>query len=228
MLMTHYRQPIDWTAVRSVEAEKEFESWAATLIGTEAEDDGYRRAAQKAPPKPSKRLLEPLLDDLNTPSAIASLREGYKLARGGGDEEKKQFLMDCEFLGLLRHNKLWAHIRSITGRDTGGIAMAPYEVVRSLRISVANNLPVLRADALKKLELAGLGAEISPDGDVTLIPLTEAAKNLDKKIDDLIVERNAARKAKNFREADRIRDELAAMGVVLKDSKDGTTWEIAR
>jgi cysteinyl-tRNA synthetase len=40
--------------------------------------------------------------------------------------------------------------------------------------------------------------------------------------------RNAARKQKNFKEADRIRDELAAMGVVLKDSKDGTTWEIAR
>ena len=33
---------------------------------------------------------------------------------------------------------------------------------------------------------------------------------------------------KNFAEADRIRDELAALGVVLKDSKDGTTWEIAQ
>jgi cysteinyl-tRNA synthetase len=40
--------------------------------------------------------------------------------------------------------------------------------------------------------------------------------------------RNAARKAKNFAESDRIRDELAKMGVVLKDSKDGTAWEIAR
>jgi cysteinyl-tRNA synthetase len=40
--------------------------------------------------------------------------------------------------------------------------------------------------------------------------------------------RNAARRKKNFKEADRIRDELAAMGIVLKDSKDGTTWEIAR
>ncbi len=43
-----------------------------------------------------------------------------------------------------------------------------------------------------------------------------------------IAARNAARKAKNFAESDRIRDELAAMGVVLKDSKDGTTWEVAR
>jgi cysteinyl-tRNA synthetase len=47
-------------------------------------------------------------------------------------------------------------------------------------------------------------------------------------IERLIAARNAARKAKDFKESDRIRDELAKMGVVLKDSKDGTTWEIAR
>jgi cysteinyl-tRNA synthetase len=47
-------------------------------------------------------------------------------------------------------------------------------------------------------------------------------------LDSKILARNAARAAKNFKESDRIRDELAAMGVVLKDSKDGTTWEIAR
>jgi cysteinyl-tRNA synthetase len=50
----------------------------------------------------------------------------------------------------------------------------------------------------------------------------------ESKIVNLIDARNTARKAKNFKESDRIRDELAAMGVVLKDSKDGTTWEIAR
>jgi len=48
------------------------------------------------------------------------------------------------------------------------------------------------------------------------------------KVINLIEARNAARKAKDFKESDRIRDELSAMGVVLKDSKDGTTWEIAR
>jgi cysteinyl-tRNA synthetase len=48
------------------------------------------------------------------------------------------------------------------------------------------------------------------------------------KVNSLIDARTAARKVKNFKESDRIRDELAAMGVVLKDSKDGTTWEIAR
>ena len=37
----------------------------------------------------------------------------------------------------------------------------------------------------------------------------------------------AARRTKTLR-IDRIRDELAKMGVVLKDTKEGTTWEIAR
>jgi cysteinyl-tRNA synthetase len=50
----------------------------------------------------------------------------------------------------------------------------------------------------------------------------------ESKVVNLIEARAAARKAKNFKESDRIRDELAAMGVVLKDSKEGTTWEIAR
>jgi cysteinyl-tRNA synthetase len=50
----------------------------------------------------------------------------------------------------------------------------------------------------------------------------------ERKVEAFIAQRNAARKARDFAEADRIRDQLAAMGVVLKDSKDGTTWEIAR
>jgi len=41
----------------------------------------------------------------------------------------------------------------------------------------------------------------------------------------LIAQRAAAKKAKNFAEADRIRSELLALGVMLKDSPAGTTWE---
>ena len=45
----------------------------------------------------------------------------------------------------------------------------------------------------------------------------------------LVDARLAARTAKDWKESDRIRDELAAMGVVIKDNKDGTTsWEIKR
>jgi cysteinyl-tRNA synthetase len=61
------------------------------------------------------------------------------------------------------------------------------------------------------------------------------AREIDgEKVKVLVAARLAARKAKDFKEGDRIRDELAAMGIALKDSKDPrtgeivTTWEIAR
>jgi cysteinyl-tRNA synthetase len=49
-----------------------------------------------------------------------------------------------------------------------------------------------------------------------------------KAVEALIEARNAARAAKNWKESDRIRAELAALGIALKDSKDGTTWEVKR
>ena len=49
------------------------------------------------------------------------------------------------------------------------------------------------------------------------------------KIDLMVAARLEARKAKDWAESDRIRDELAAMGVQIKDNKDGTTsWEVKR
>jgi len=49
------------------------------------------------------------------------------------------------------------------------------------------------------------------------------------KVANLIEARHAARKARNFKEADRIRDEIAALGVELEDRKDGTTtWRVKR
>ena len=46
----------------------------------------------------------------------------------------------------------------------------------------------------------------------------------DKEIEDQIKERNGARKAKDFKKADQIRDDLEAKGILLDDSSDGTTW----
>ncbi|HEY0107319.1 MAG TPA: cysteine--tRNA ligase [Rhizomicrobium sp.] len=47
-------------------------------------------------------------------------------------------------------------------------------------------------------------------------------------IADAIEARKAARARKDFQESDRIRDELLAQGIVLKDGPQGTTWEIRR
>jgi cysteinyl-tRNA synthetase len=47
-------------------------------------------------------------------------------------------------------------------------------------------------------------------------------------IESLLAQRLNARKAKNFAEADRIRDKLSAQGITIKDNPEGSTWEVER
>jgi cysteinyl-tRNA synthetase len=47
----------------------------------------------------------------------------------------------------------------------------------------------------------------------------------DEKIDALLAEREQARRSRNFARSDAIRNELAALGIVIEDSKDGARWK---
>jgi cysteinyl-tRNA synthetase len=61
------------------------------------------------------------------------------------------------------------------------------------------------------------------DADVHLDVLGETAQ-LDEEIEDLIAEREEARRARDFARSDRIREDLRRRGIVLEDSKDGVRW----
>ena len=56
----------------------------------------------------------------------------------------------------------------------------------------------------------------------------EYAENMSAKsvLEDLIAKRNEARLNKNWALSDKIRDELKAVGIILKDTKETTTWEV--
>jgi cysteinyl-tRNA synthetase len=58
--------------------------------------------------------------------------------------------------------------------------------------------------------------------------ITDTAQVDEVAIAGAIAARLAARKARNFAESDRIRDDLLAKGIVLMDGPTGTTWEIKR
>ncbi len=97
--------------------------------------------------------------------------------------------------------------------------------LHGLRNSAASGNDGDRDRFAASLRLVGFLSESAADWKAR----KQQASGIDaKQIDGLISDRTAARARKDFKESDRIRDELAAMGVVIKDSKDGTTWEVAR
>lgn len=96
-----------------------------------------------------------------------------------------------------------------------GIA-AVFELVRDINVSV------LDSNSKELLEYAaGLFDELT--GVLGLV-YNRKAENLDSEIEALIEARQEARKAKNWAEADRIRDELKAQGIVLEDTPQGVKW----
>ncbi|MGG7517034.1 cysteine--tRNA ligase [Allorhizobium undicola] len=155
MLMTHYREPIDFSVKRLEEAERLLAKWPAMNI---ADFDPQTR--------PDPCVLEALHDDLNTVAAIQALH-GLAGEAQANAEKRAVFAVSAALLGVLPQK-----------------------------------------------------AEVSDD--------------LAAAVEALVAMRLEMLKAKNFAEADKIRDDLAAKGIQLKDGKDKetgervTAWELKR
>ena len=151
MLMTHYREPIDFSVKRLEEAERLIAKWPAADVSDAT---------------PDQTVLAALGDDLNTVAAIQAL---HALAQAANAD--------------------------------------------------ASLLPVFAASA----DLLGL---LPKKAEVDDAVVTE--------IDAKVRQRLELLKAKNFAEADKLREELTARGVQLKDGKDAatgertTSWEVKR
>jgi cysteinyl-tRNA synthetase len=87
--------------------------------------------------------------------------------------------------------------------------------------------------AIERIQGFDIGDDVSVSRAVTVNVGHASGKAQARIVEDLVNTRLLARENKDFAMADRIRDDLAAMGIVLKDGKDSdgkpvTTWEIAR
>ena len=93
------------------------------------------------------------------------------------------------------------------------------------------NTPAAIAN-LHALANDGRAAELKADLDLLGLDVTAGRPAIDPelkaRIEAMVAERIAARKAKDWKASDRLRDELLALGVTIMDSKDGTSWEIRR
>ncbi|MGD0024544.1 MAG: DALR domain-containing protein, partial [Xanthobacteraceae bacterium] len=218
MLMTHYRQPIDWTEINTQRARDELEEWSENL-------QVYFNF--KNPHEPDA-VINALSDDLNTPNAVSALRDLHTKAKRGGMDEKLIFAANCRFLGFRNLDKPGFFRFGVSALNIDPQRLFDHEdAVQRLRAAIANNaLESVREKILTSIRVTGLDVDISRSGDITLVK--GDSSELKNRIAQLIAARDLARKSKNFAESDRIRDELAKMGVVLHDTKDGTTWEIAR
>ena len=93
-----------------------------------------------------------------------------------------------------------------------------FELVRELNTAMDGESP---SPAAAK---AGLSLLEELTGVLGLLYGRKEEASLDGEVEALIAARNEARAAKNWAEADRIRDQLKGMGIALKDTPQGVTW----
>jgi cysteinyl-tRNA synthetase len=244
MLSAHYRQPLDWTLHGLEEAKSIVSDWKLVIANVNH---------AKIETSPSADLLHALADDLNTPDAIVSLHNKAKLA-AKDSKIADELYSDLVFLGLFNNERTEVE-RILADPEISSIANssanAPLFELPSIKERIATRVSVMLYTADRTANTVTVSSSVasslpyifSPGEKITSSdPWTKYGPRYISSDDRVFIRdrigieelnsrieiRLVARKIKNFAESDRIRDELAAIGVVLKDSKDGTTWEIAR
>ena len=99
------------------------------------------------------------------------------------------------------------------------------ERVQALRAAYANTAPPNIISSIKS-EIEHTGVKVEIDNKYNIELVLGDRGSIEAKVDDLVNLRTAARARKDFKESDRIRDELSTMGVTLRDFKDPVTGEL--
>ena len=143
------------------------------------------------------------------------------IVNNGAEEEKGNALVKETFPLLKEAEGFVTKFEAAMDDDfnTADALAAIFELVKFANTNVDEN---------SSREFAGgLYEELFKLSDVLGLKIEKKEEILDKEIEDLIQERQAARKAKDFKRADEIRDELLKKGIILKDTREGVKWQRA-
>jgi len=91
LLNAHYKQPLDWNENLINESQNTLDKWYTQFEKTNQDDL-------------DEDLLQPLLEDINTPGYISKLHLLYDKASKGDKSSKKLFLAGCKLIGLLEED----------------------------------------------------------------------------------------------------------------------------
>ena len=158
-----------------------------------------------------------------------------------GSHYKNQLVFTFESLDSSQnaYNKLINKIKSIK-KDDSKINQEGFDKYNNeFKNALADNLntsnaltvlyDVLKSDINNNTKLA-LVESFDKVLSLDLLKEEETSHNeeLDKYIEEMILKRTEAKKNKNFELADSIRNELLSKGIVLKDTREGTTFEVSK
>jgi cysteinyl-tRNA synthetase len=99
LLSSHYKQPLDWNEKLIQESQNTLDKWYKQFEKTQSEEV-------------EDAVINPLLEDLNTPEYIAKLHVLYDESSKGNKSSKTKFLAACKLIGLLEKDKnSWSNFK---------------------------------------------------------------------------------------------------------------------
>jgi len=207
VLQAQYRKPLDFTEEAIASTTNGWDTLKEGLLFgyKHGKDLGWTDTGDESFGDPSamrisddsdavKQFQTAMDDDLNTPGAIAVLFDLAKELRRAGNLIVHEGKADKDADALRQEWQTLVVLAEVLGLQ---------KPTEPSKISIDASV--------------GFGANI-------LLSEPSSSGITDQEINDLIAQRKAARQAKNFAEADRIRDELKAQGIALIDKPGGTDW----
>ena len=202
MLSTHYRSPLEFSMEKLSEAKKALDKIINTLRNIKFLINGFNKEYSEETVS-YKENNESTEVKLNVDSFTEKCEEDFKNS------------MDDDFNSAKAIGSIFDLIKNINGI----IQNPDFKITESIKLSLSRTYEKINK----------LGSVLGFDFDEEVLKIAEKSGAKfglsNKEIEKLIVLREKARKNKDYRQADEIRDKLYSSGIILEDRKEGTIWK---